>query len=43
MKALEPTKIIHREGDGPYAYKTRVSWCVVEPELVGTVRVAGYI
>ena len=24
MKALEPTKIIHSEGGGPYAYKTRL-------------------
>ena len=31
MKALEPTKIIHSEGGGPYAYKTRLSWCVVGP------------
>ena len=29
MKALEPTKIIHSEGGGPYAYKTRLVWCVV--------------
>ena len=31
MKALEPTKIIHSEGGGPYAYKTRLGWCVVGP------------
>ena len=24
MKALEPTKIIHSEGGGLYAYKTRL-------------------
>ena len=29
MKALEPTKIIESEGGGPYAYKTRLGWCVV--------------
>ena len=29
MKALEPTKIIHSEGGGLYAYKTRLGWCVV--------------
>ena len=31
MKALEPTKIIHSEEGGPYAYKTRLGWCVVGP------------
>ena len=31
MKALEPTKIIDNEGGGPYAYKTRLGWCVVGP------------
>ena len=31
MKALEPTKIIHSEGSGPYAHKTSLGWCVVEP------------
>ena len=31
MKALEPTQIIHSEGGGPYAYKTRLSWCIVDP------------
>ena len=31
MKALEPTKIIHREGGGPYAYKTKLDCCVVGP------------
>ena len=31
MKALEPTKIIHSEGGGPYAYKPRLGWCVVGP------------
>ena len=31
MKALEPTKIIYIEGGGPYAYITRLAWCVVEP------------
>ena len=30
MKALEPTRIIHSEGSGPYAYKTRLG-CVVGP------------
>ena len=31
MKELEPTKIIQSEGSGPYAYKTRLGWCVVGP------------
>ena len=31
MKALEPTKIIHSEGGGPYVNKTRLSCCVVGP------------
>ena len=34
MKALEiihRTKITHSEGGGPYAYKTRLGWCVVGP------------
>ena len=26
MKALEPTRIIHSEGGGPCAYKTRLGW-----------------
>ena len=31
MKAVEPTRIIYSEGGGPYAYKTRLGWCVVGP------------
>ena len=31
LKALEPTIIIHSEGGGPYAYKTRLGWCAVGP------------
>ena len=31
MKALEPTRIIHSEGGGPYAYKAKLGWCVVGP------------
>ena len=31
IKALELIKIIHSEGGGPYAYKTRLSLCVVRP------------
>ena len=28
MQTLEPTKIRHSEGGGPYAYKTRLDWCI---------------
>ena len=31
MKALEPTQIIHSVGGGPYAYKSRLGWCIVGP------------
>ena len=31
MKALEPTRILQSQNDGPYAYKTRLGWCVVGP------------
>ena len=31
MKVLEPTKIIHSEGGGPYVCKTKLGWCVVGP------------
>ena len=31
MKALEPTRTIHSEGGGPYAYKARLGCCVVGP------------
>ena len=28
-KALEPIEVIQSQGDGPFAYKTRLGWCVV--------------
>ena len=31
MKALGLTQIIHSEGGGPHAYKTRLGWCIVGP------------
>ena len=31
MKALEPTRILQSQNDAPYAYKTRLGWCVVGP------------
>jgi len=30
-KALEPVEVIQSEGTGPYAYKTRLGWCVSGP------------
>ena len=31
MKALEPTRILQSQNGGPYAYKTKLGWCVVGP------------
>ena len=31
INALEPMQIIQSEGGGPYAYKTRLGWCIVGP------------
>ncbi|XP_066928826.1 uncharacterized protein [Clytia hemisphaerica] len=31
-KALEPHEVIKSEGDGPYAYLTKLGWCVVGPK-----------
>ena len=31
MKALEPTMFLQSQDGGPYVYKTRLGWCVVEP------------
>ena len=31
MKALEPTRILQNQNGGPYAYNTRLGWCVVGP------------
>ena len=31
MKALEPLKIIPSKDGGPYAYQTKLGWCIVGP------------
>ena len=31
MKALEPLKIIPSKDGGPYAYQTKLGWCIVRP------------
>ena len=31
MKALEPLKIISSKDGGPYAYQSKLSWCIVGP------------
>ena len=31
MKALEPTRILQSQDGVPYAYKTKVGWCVLGP------------
>ena len=31
LKALEPQEVISSQGDGPYAFKTKLGWCVVGP------------
>ena len=31
MKALEPLKVIANNNGGPYAYQTRLGWCIVGP------------
>ena len=31
IKALEPTQVISSKAGGPYAYKTRLGWCIVGP------------
>ena len=31
MKALEPLEILQRRNEGPYAFKTRLGWCIVDP------------
>ena len=29
LKAFEPQEVISSQGDGPYAFKTKLEWCVV--------------
>ena len=36
-RALEPTEIIPSRNDGPYAFKTKLGWCIVGP-INGTSR-----
>ena len=31
LPALEPTEFIESEAGGPYAYKTKLGWCIVGP------------
>ena len=31
MKALEPMKIISSRNGGPYAYRTKLRWCILGP------------
>ena len=31
LPALEPTEFIGSEAGGPYAYKTKLGWCIVGP------------
>ena len=36
LKALEPQEVISSQGDGPYAFKTKLGWCVVGSISDGT-------
>ena len=35
LPALVPTEFIRSEADGPYAYKTKLGWCIVGPIAQG--------
>ena len=35
LPALEPTEFIRSEAGGPYAYKTKLGWCIVGPIAQG--------
>ena len=35
MKALKPMQLIVSESGGPYAYRTRLGWCIVGPIMNG--------
>ena len=35
MKALEPIQVIATESGGPYAFRTRLGWCIVGPIMNG--------
>ena len=32
VRALEPLEVVNSEGNGPYAYKTRLGWCITGPK-----------
>ena len=42
-KALEPLEVIASQEDGPYAYRTRLGWCVVGPLAVDSTESASNI
>ena len=33
LKSLKPLKIVCSRNGGPYAYRTKVSWCIVGPTV----------
>ena len=33
LQALEPTEFIRNETGDPYAYKTKLGWCIVGPSV----------
>ena len=35
MKALEPMQVTASENGGPYAYRTRLGWCIVRQIMNG--------
>ena len=35
LRALEPQEVISSQDDGPYAFKTRLGWCIVGPITEG--------
>ena len=35
MKALEPMQVITSKSGGPYAYRTRLGWCIAAPIMNG--------
>ena len=32
VQALEPLQVVNSEGNGPYAYRTRLGWCITSPK-----------
>ena len=43
LKALEPQEVISSQGDGPYAFRTRLGWCVVGPISNGNYQNQSFI